>query len=181
MNSNSLGLRQNYRIGILALTLITSGLLPLAFADPMLPTQPSLPLNLAEKAASAALDKCEAGGYRVSVAVVDPGGNLKVLLRGDGAGPHTQDSSLKKAYTSASIRRSTSELADLITKIPSLQALRDMNDNILILGGGLPIKIGETVVGGIGVGGAPGADLDEACAQAGLDTLHSDTKKTMMQ
>ena len=67
------------------------------------------------------------------------GGNLKVLLRGDGAGPHTQDSSSRKAYTAASIRRSTQELAELITKVPHLQALRDMNERILILGGGFPI------------------------------------------
>ena len=130
-----------------------------------------------KRPATAALHRCEEDGYRVSVAVVDHGGNIKVLLRGDGAGPHTQDSSFKKAYTSASIRRSTNELAALITKIPSLQALRDMNDNILILGGGLPISFGETVVGGIGVGGAPGADLDENCARAGLDTLQQDMKK----
>ena len=117
-----------------------------------------IPLSLAssQRAATAALHKCEEDGYRVSVAVVDQGGSIKVLIRSDGAGPHTQDSSFKKAYTSASIRRSTNELAALITKIPSLQALRDMNDNILILGGGLPIRFGETVVGGIGVGGAPG-------------------------
>ncbi|MCA9470522.1 MAG: heme-binding protein [Nitrospirales bacterium] len=135
-----------------------------------------LPLSLSQKAAAAALVECEAKGYRVSVAVVDQGGNLKVLIRGDGAGPHTQDSSFKKAYTSASIGRSTNELAALITKIPSLQALRDMNDNILILGGGLPIRLGETVVGGIGVGGAPGADLDENCAKAGLTALQHDMK-----
>ncbi len=133
-----------------------------------------LTLSFAEKAAHAALSKCEAGGYQVSVALVDHGGNLKVLLRGDGAGPHTQDSSFKKAYTSASIRRSTNELAALIAKVPTLQALGDMNDNILILGGGLPVRMGEVVVGGIGVGGAPGADLDEACAQAGLDAIKSD-------
>jgi uncharacterized protein GlcG (DUF336 family) len=55
--------------------------------------------------------------------------------------------------------------------MPTLQALRDMNPEILILGGGLPIEIGGEVVGGIGVGGAPGAHLDDACAQAGLDAI----------
>ena len=132
------------------------------------PKESFLPLSLAQKAANAALAKCEEGGYRVSVAVVDRGGNLKVLLRDDGAGPHTQDSSARKAYTAASIRRSTQELAELIAKIPNLQALRDMNERILILGGGLPVVIGKEVVGGIGVGGAPGTQLDEACALAGL-------------
>ena len=133
-----------------------------------LPRETVLPLALAKKAAAAALVKCEEGGYHVSVAVVDRGGNLRVLLRGDGAGPHTTDSSTRKAYTSASLRRSTQHLAELITKIPTIQGLRDMNEKILILGGGLPIEMGGETVGGIGVGGAPGGHLDEACAQAGL-------------
>jgi len=130
-----------------------------------------LSLDLAQKAANAALNKCEEGGYQVSVAVVDRGGNVKALLRADGAGPHTQDSSARKAYTASSIRRATQELAELITKIPSLQALRDMNERILILGGGLPVVLGNEVVGGIGVGGAPGTQFDEACAQAGLTSI----------
>ena len=171
---------QSYGVMILALLSLS---IPstILLANQNIPHHVPLPLSFAEKAASAALSKCEADGYQVSVAVVDHGGNLKVLLRGDGAGPHTQDSSFKKAYTSASIRRSTNELAALIARTPTLQALRDMNENILILGGGLPVKRGETVVGGIGVGGAPGADLDESCAQAGLDALQSETKKTMLQ
>ena len=136
-----------------------------------LPQEPFLPLRLAQKAANAALVKCEEDGYRVSVAVVDRGGNLKVLLREDGAGPHTQDSSSRKAYTASSIRRSTQELAELITKFPNLQALRDMNRRILILGGGLPVVLGKEVVGGIGVGGAPGTQFDEACALAGLTSI----------
>ncbi|MGH7207532.1 MAG: GlcG/HbpS family heme-binding protein [Nitrospiraceae bacterium] len=136
-----------------------------------LPREATLPLSLASKAAAAAVEKCKQDGYRVSASVVDRAGVLKVLMRGDGAGPHTTDSSSKKAYTAASLRRPTSELAELINKMPTLQALRDMNDRILILGGGLPIEIGGEVVGGIGVGGAPGAHLDDACAQAGLDSI----------
>jgi uncharacterized protein GlcG (DUF336 family) len=128
-----------------------------------------LPLALASKAAAAAVEKCKKDGYRVSAAVVDRAGVLKVLMRGDGAGPHTTDSSTKKAYTAASLRRPTSELAELLAKTPSLQALRDMNERILILGGGLPIEIGGEVVGGIGVGGAPGTHLDDACALAGIE------------
>jgi uncharacterized protein GlcG (DUF336 family) len=144
---------------------------PLVGAADELPREATLPVSLALKAASAALEKCKQDGHRVSVAVVDRAGVLKVLLRGDGAGPHTTDSSSKKAYTAASLRRPTSELAELITKVPSLQALRDMNERIIILGGGLPIDLGGDVVGGIGVGGAPGAHLDDACAQAGLDGI----------
>ncbi|NOT95854.1 MAG: heme-binding protein, partial [Nitrospira sp.] len=75
------------------------------------------------------------------------------------------------AYTAASLRRPTTELAELINKVPTLQVLREMNDQVIILGGGLPIEIAGEVVGGIGVGGAPGAHLDDACAQAGLDAI----------
>jgi uncharacterized protein GlcG (DUF336 family) len=130
-----------------------------------------LPFSLANKAIQAALEACKKDGYRVSVSVVDRVGVLRSMGRADGAGPHTVDSSRKKAYTAASVRRPTSELADLITKVPTLQALRDINSEMLILGGGLPIEIGGEVVGGIGVGGAPGAHLDDACAQDGLDAI----------
>jgi uncharacterized protein GlcG (DUF336 family) len=135
------------------------------------PKEATIPLRLAAEAAAAAVEACEARGFLVSAAVVDPGGNLKALLRADGAGPHTTDSSFKKAYTSASLREPTGELAQIIVDLPQAQGLRDMNENILILGGGLPIEIGGEVVGGIGVGGAPGGDLDEACAEAGLRAI----------
>lgn len=136
-----------------------------------LPKESVLPLGTATKAIQVALDACKKDGYRVSVSVVDRAGVLRAMGRADGAGPHTVDSSRKKAYTAASLRRPTSELADLIMKVPTLQALRDMNGEMLILGGGLPIEISGEVMGGIGVGGAPGAHLDDACAQEGLDAI----------
>jgi len=136
-----------------------------------LPKESLLPLSMATKAVQAALEACKKDGYRVSVSVVDRAGVLRAMGRADGAGSHTVDSSRKKAYTAASLRRPTTELAELITKVPTLQALREMNPEILILGGGLPIEISGDVVGGIGVGGAPGAHLDDTCAQAGLDVI----------
>jgi uncharacterized protein GlcG (DUF336 family) len=136
-----------------------------------LPKEAVLPLPMATKAVQAAMEACKKDGYRVSVSVVDRAGVLRAMGRADGAGSHTVESSRKKAYTAASLRRPTSELAELIGKMPTLQALRDMNPEILILGGGLPIEIGGDVVGGIGVGGAPGAHLDDACAQGGLDAI----------
>lgn len=133
-----------------------------------LPRESTLPLMLAVKAAEAAIEQCGTNGFRVSATVVDRHGLVRAQLRGDGAGPHTLDSSRKKAYTAASLRRATTELGELIAKVPSLQALRDMNQQILILGGGLPIELDGEIVGGIGVGGAPGTHLDDACSQAGL-------------
>ncbi len=141
-----------------------------------LPKEAVLPVGLAGKAVQASLDACNKDGYRVSVSVVDRAGVLRAMGRADGAGPHTVDSSRKKAYTAVSFRRPTTELAELINKVPTLQPLREMNDQILILGGGLPIEIGSEIVGGIGVGGAPGAHLDDACAQAGLDAIDAARK-----
>jgi uncharacterized protein GlcG (DUF336 family) len=141
-----------------------------------LPREATLPLSLAVKAATAAVEKCKADGHKVSATVVDRAGVMKMLMRADGAGPHTTDSSSRKAYTAASLRRPTTELGELMAKVPTLQALRDMNDKILILGGGLPIEIGGEVVGGIGVGGAPGTHLDDACAEAGLEAIGATPK-----
>ena len=136
-----------------------------------LPKESVLPLQMATRAAQTAIESCKKDGYRVSASVVDRAGILRAMGRADGAGPHTVDSSRKKAYTAASLRRPTTELAEMLAKVPALQALRDMNNDILMLGGGLPIEIGGDVVGAIGVGGAPGAHLDDACAQAGLDAI----------
>jgi uncharacterized protein GlcG (DUF336 family) len=136
-----------------------------------LPREAVLPLALATKAASAAVEKCTKDGYKVTAAVVDKAGVLRAQLRADGAGPHTIDSSKRKAYTAGSTGRATSELAELVVKAPHLHSLGKMNENILILGGGLPIQFGSEVVGGIGVGGAPGTQFDDACAQAGLDAI----------
>ena len=133
--------------------------------------QANLPLNLALAGAAAAMESCAADGYLVSVAMVDASGVSQVQLRADGAGPHTLGSSDGKAYTAASLRRATLGLANFVGTRPDLEGLRDMDDRILILGGGLPIEVDGVVVGGIGVGGAPGGDLDEACAQAGIDLI----------
>lgn len=147
------------------------GIFPAIVEAEDLPREAVLPLPLAAKAASAALDQCAKDGYLVSVAVVDRAGTVRSFLRADGAGPHTVESSQKKAYTAASMRGPTGNVADLIAKTPSVQGLQHMNDKILFLAGGLPIEIGGDVVGGIGVGGAPGGHLDAACAQAGLDSI----------
>jgi uncharacterized protein GlcG (DUF336 family) len=141
-----------------------------------LPMEKTLPLALAVEAAQAALATCTQQGHRVSVAVVDRAGLVRALLRGDGAGPHTLDSSSRKAYTASSLRLRTMELAKMVSQSPAIAGLREMNEQILILGGGLPIKAGDDVIGGIGVCGAPGTDKDEACAQAGIDKIKARLK-----
>lgn len=141
-----------------------------AFAQE-LPTAPYLPLDMAAKAAQTAVEACSAEGYNVSVAIVARSGVTKTLLRADNAGPHTVGSSTGKAFTSASLGRDTAGLAGFIGGNPQNDGLRDMDSRLVIQAGGLPIKIGGVLVGGIGVGGAPSGDIDATCARAGLDAI----------
>lgn len=154
-------------IALILITLISGH----SFAAEKLPTAPYLPLSMAQKIANAALDQCSKDGYRVSVAIVARSGETKVLLRADGASPHTVGSSTGKAFTSASMGQPTMNLANLIKDNPELEQLREMDNRMLILAGGLPIVIDDALVGGIGVGGAPGGHLDQACAQVGIDSI----------
>jgi len=111
----------------------------------------------------------------VSVAVVDRAGQLIVLLRADGAGPHPVDASRRKAFTSASARNNTSAILENVQKNPGAANL-PMIDGFLVLGGGMPMRIGNEVIGAIGVGGAPGGHLDDQCAEAGINSIRNRLK-----
>ncbi|MGN5537365.1 GlcG/HbpS family heme-binding protein [Alcaligenes sp. Lyrl_28] len=143
----------------------------MASAAPALPSAPYLPLELATQAAQAALKTCAAQGHQVSVAVVARDGATKVLLKADNSGPHTVSSAQGKAFTSAAMGRSTAGLAEFIASKPANDGLRDMDSRMVIQGGGLPIKVDQVLVGGIGVGGAPSGDIDAACAAEGLKAI----------
>ncbi|SEQ84479.1 Uncharacterized conserved protein GlcG, DUF336 family [Loktanella sp. DSM 29012] len=150
------------------LTLAAALLAPVSVAAQDLPTAPYLPLDMAQTAARTALEACAAEGHNVSVAIVARSGETKVLLRADNAGPHTVGSSTGKAFTSASMGRDTAGLAGFIGENPTNEGLRDMDGRLVIQAGGLPIRIGGALVGGVGVGGAPSGDIDATCARAGL-------------
>ena len=134
-----------------------------------------LTLAIANELALTVIKQCKTDGYRVSVVVADGNGTPMVILRGDGTGPHTVDSARRKAYTAASMRTSTAELAERLAKNPGSAALATLPD-VLPLAGGLPIKVGDSVIGAAGVGGAPGGDKDAACAQAGIDAISDKLK-----
>lgn len=154
-----------------SLALTAMLLVPTAAFGQDLPTAPYLPLDLATSAARAAIEACAAGGYNVSVAVVARDGATKVLLKADMSGPHTGSSAEGKAFTAAALGRDVGELADFIAANPNNNGLRDMDARFVIQAGGLPIRIGEALVGGIGVGGAPNGGLDADCARAGLTAI----------
>lgn len=123
--------------------------------------------TLANEAALAAVEACAGRGWRAAAAVVDRSGVLKSLVRGDGAAPHTVDSSRAKAYTAATMRNTTSAIQETVRTNPAAAQLPSI-PGLLVLGGGIPIRVGEEVVGAIGVGGAPGGHLDDQCAEAGI-------------
>ncbi|MDH5300410.1 MAG: heme-binding protein [Gammaproteobacteria bacterium] len=150
------------------------GIMGGAWAQVELPKAALLPHSLAQQAVTAAVEQCEKDGYMVAAAVVDRSGVVVAQTRHYRAGAHTVDSSKRKAYTSASLREPTQKLALLVAKTPAIQSLQHMNEQVLLLGGGLPIKMAGEVIGGIGVGGAPGAQLDERCARAGLESIGAD-------
>ncbi len=128
--------------------------------------RPSLAVELAQ----AALAHCQQGGYQVAVAVVDRSGLPQVIIRDRYAGPHTVDTATGKAWTAVSFRSSTLELDKAITDGTLSEGLRQI-PGALVLGGGIPVESAGSIVGGIGVSGAPGPDLDEDCAKAGIDAI----------
>jgi uncharacterized protein GlcG (DUF336 family) len=127
--------------------------------------QKQLSLGLAKTIAEAALGECKSKGFATSVAVVDRAGQLMVLLRDEGASAQMAEMSRRKAYTARMFRTSTMEFQKR-TADPMYAAQRDVAD-ILALGGGVPIQIGDEVIGGVGSSGSS-QPQDDACARAGV-------------
>ncbi|MGW0913360.1 GlcG/HbpS family heme-binding protein [Streptomyces sp. NPDC002784] len=130
-------------------------------------TSTHLSVSAATEAAEAVLDAAKKENQRVSVAVVDRNGNTLVTLRGDGAGPQSYESAVKKAFTSVSWNAPTSELAKRLETTPNLKDI----PGTLFLGGGVPVTANNAPIAGIGVAGAPSGDLDEKFARAGVAAL----------
>jgi uncharacterized protein GlcG (DUF336 family) len=125
------------------------------------------------KAAQAALKSCRDRGFQVSVAVVDRMGVVQVLLRDRFAGPHTPDMAAAKAYTAVSFRTNTTELAEASQPGRPSSGIRH-RPGVAAVGGGLMIEAGGSLLGGIGVSGAPGGKEDDLCAAAGIEAIRED-------
>lgn len=133
-------------------------------------SQKSLSLAEANQLATAAVQACSAQNYQVSVTVVDRAGIVKAVQRTDNAGPHTVKASEMKAYTALSTKNPSGKVMESAQSNAGAQNMRDV-PGFLLLAGGLPVKAGDEVIGAIGIGGAPGGHLDEACAQKAIDVL----------
>ncbi len=122
------------------------------------------------KAAQVALKSCRDGGYQVAVAVVDRSGLAQVMLRDRYAGAHTPKTAIGKAWTAVSFRSNTTGLAEISQPGKPASGLRNL-PHVVALGGGVPIEAGGSILGGIGVSGAPAADIDDKCANAGIAAI----------
>ena len=130
----------------------------------------NLSLELANQIAAAGVAACQASGYALTTTVVDRAGGVRAAQRADNAGPHTLEASRLKAYTSASAKNNTLAMMETAQKKPGAANLVNI-PGFLLLGGGVPVKVGNDVIGAVGIGGAPAGNRDEQCAIAALDKI----------
>ena len=139
-------------------------------ASPALAQAPQVEKNVSMAMALAiiqgTIEQCTKDGYKVSVVIVDKAGNVAASVRGDGTNPHTMEFGRLKAYTSRTRGQTSLEFMKL-TSDPANAYLKQI-PNTVAVGGGVPIKAGNEVIGAVGVSGAPGGEKDEVCANAGI-------------
>lgn len=161
-------------LGVLVLWLIQTP------AVSALPITYQIPVNLATQSATEAVNLCQSKGYPVTATVVTKEGLKQVLIRGDGAPPHTIENSFNKAYTAISLGpiQHVNSTKDIVkAMIPSANPvgnwplLASPLPGITFGSGGVAIKVGNEIIGGLGVSGAPNGMIDEECAQAGLTKI----------
>ena len=163
-------MRNILKFSALALTLVAA-----AASAQAVRTEKNISLELANQIASASVAACAANGHAVAATVVDRAGTIRAIQRADNGGPHTLASSQQKAYTSASAKNTTLAMMDGAQKNPAAANLVYL-PGFLLLGGGVPIKVGNDTIGAVGIGGAPGGHLDEQCAMVALDKVKDQLK-----
>ena len=145
-----------------------------AWADaPAVTKVMSLTLEAAQKAASAAMQDCRKRGAMVAVAVTDRAGLPLAVLRDPLAGMHTTDTATRKAWTAISFKAPTSTLEKATAPGTESNGIRHL-PGVAMIGGGITIDAAGSIVGGIGVSGAPNGGLDDLCAKAGLAAIRED-------
>jgi uncharacterized protein GlcG (DUF336 family) len=152
---------------------LVAGLAMPAFAQaPQM--EKNISMGLAMAIMQGTIDQCTKDGYKVSVTIVDKAGNVAAQIRGDGTNPHTMEFSRLKAYTSRTRGQTSLEFMKL-TADPANAYLKQI-PHVVAVGGGVPIKAGNEVIGAVGVSGAPGGEKDEVCALAGIAKVEAALK-----
>ena len=157
------------------LMLIAAGTMLASAASAQTLATHRIPAALAAEAASEAVASCAKGGYSETAVVVDADGATIAAVRGDGAGIHTLDSAHDKAYTSASLKGDTMAIAERAKGGGEITPLAKL-PHLLFFPGGVVIKLDNEVIGAIGAAGAPGGNLDDGCAKAGLEKIRDRLK-----
>ncbi len=160
----------------LRLTLITASMLAaVSTANAQAPqTEKNVSMAMALAIIQGALEQCAKDGLKVSLTVVDKAGNVAAQLRGDGTNPHTMELSRLKAYT-ARTRGITSLEVKKLAEDPANSYLKYI-PQVVMVGGGVPIKVGNELIGGVGASGAPLEVQDEACVKAGISKVEAALK-----
>jgi uncharacterized protein GlcG (DUF336 family) len=156
---------------LIAVAAVFAGAVASTLAQKMLATYPTLTTLAAQQAVQAALARCQKDGYTVAVAVVDRGGQPLAVMRDNLAGAHTTQTAVNKAASAVSFRTDTTELAATSQAGKPQSGIRQL-PNVVAVGGGLVIRAKGSLVGGIGVSGAPGGDADDVCAKAGIAAIN---------
>ena len=158
-------------IRFLVICLLIIAPLPVALSeDSALVSFKMLSLSTAMKLAKETLKNCQSKGFQVAVAIVDRSGVTQVILRDRFAGPHTVEVARQKAWTAASFKTDTLELSKLTEAGQPFSTLRFV-PGAMMAGGGVQVRSAGSLVAGIGVSGAPGGELDDACARYGIETI----------
>jgi uncharacterized protein GlcG (DUF336 family) len=135
----------------------------------------SLSVQMAQTIVSAAVEACRKMGYRTTISVVDASGMLKAFARDDGTAPHTIELSKAKAYTAVTLANRFATSGEFATARNSTLGSPMSNiEGVVAIGGGVPIKYHDEVIGGVGSSGAIGGDKDELCAKAGIAAVSDD-------
>jgi uncharacterized protein GlcG (DUF336 family) len=159
---------------IVSLVVIGSSGISPTYAE-SLSTRKQISLPIALEAVAEAVATCEKSGYHTTATVLDAFGAVKAVAKGDLAPPHTIDSSRGKAYAAVSLgpnfsENTTSAIVARVSGGPAFGPLQHL-PGVFLVAGGVVIKSGDEVIGAIGVGGAPGGDKDEVCAQAAVGKI----------
>jgi uncharacterized protein GlcG (DUF336 family) len=155
-----------HRLGFVAVACLFAAPLP---AGAALIMHKDLSHDMALTVAEGAMQACLAKGYATSAVVVDRDGESLVAMRGDGAGPHTLENARRKAYTANTFKQPTAEYAKKLLDPASVAHQQVTLPSIIAIDGGVPIKVGNDVIGAAGVSGSPG--IDSECVNAGIEKI----------
>jgi uncharacterized protein GlcG (DUF336 family) len=143
-------------------------------ASAQLLVRKDLSYAIAKTLVETSIEACRKMGYNVSAVVVDRAGETLVAMRGDNASPHTMENARRKAYTARSFRQTTAEYAKKYAEGNKTVMQQVTLPNVIAIPGGVPIKVGDDVIGGVGLSGSPGKD--DECVAVGVEKVAGQLK-----